>query len=64
MVANVIYKTSHLILLGLILAALISLIHTVNDKGINMHFYQQIYAEHCSWDVTTKRGTIIQMKGE
>jgi hypothetical protein len=49
------------ITLILILMALIELINTVNDKGINMHLYQKIKTEHCAWDVETSKGTIINM---
>jgi len=57
------FRLLHTVLLSLILAALIALINTVNDKGINMHLYQKIETEHCSWDVEAKSGTVINMKG-
>jgi hypothetical protein len=59
---NSLYKIYTSILLGLILAALVALIQTVNDKGINMHLYQKISTDHVTLDVDTGKGTTINMK--
>lgn len=61
--ANLFLKVVSTIMLILIFFALVELIQTVDDKGINMHLYQQISTEHCSWDVETSSGTIINMTG-
>jgi hypothetical protein len=52
-----------LVLLACILSVLIHIYGAINDKGINMHLYQQVTTEHCSWDVKTSKGTVINMKG-
>jgi hypothetical protein len=54
---------AQVMMLVLIVFVLIALINTINDKGINMHLYQQVTTEHCSWDVKTSKGTVINMKG-
>lgn len=61
--ANLFLKVVNTIVLILILLGIVELIQTVNDKGINMHFYQKISTEHCSWDVETSKGTTINMIG-
>lgn len=58
---NVIYKIVHLALLTLIFGAMIALINTVNDKGINMKFYQRISTETVSLDIEAKSGTTINV---
>jgi len=52
------------VFLALLLFGVAEIINTIYDKGINVHMHQRITTEHCTWDVTTKSGTIINMKGD
>lgn len=52
------------VLLFLILLCLIDINQTIDAKGINMHLYQRISTDHCSWRVETSKGTVIHMNAQ